>query len=386
MNRLARIARSGEPSAAIQFRKGAYGKEAIEQFLRDVLAMANASVEGPRYIVTGIETDRKGRRIHSISRSDFSGRLCYSSLANEYIEPALRIRYAPVTVDGARVGVYEIGDCQDRPYMMRIDYSETLRRGDAYARIRNAAVKLGRRQLQALFEKKFQDSVSDKHIEIGFPGDILHKELQVVTNALSELPSAVAGAKLHELMEARQKVKTSTTNSFVARLTHARLFGTDTPYEERDTEVLMQEMDEMEEQHQDHDEHFLFDEHVTKVQLVVMNHGKEPVRDASLKLVMPMHPAFRVATRLPKIPRDEHFIERTPDEQAEYPSVNLEKDAIHVSVKIGDIRAGEPTDVFERHLRICAGDELRGRRIGVEYALSAQNLRTPARGRLRLRF
>ena len=130
MNRLARIARSGEPSAAIQFRKGAYGKEAIEQFLRDVLAMANASVEGPRYIVTGIETDRKGRRIHSISRSDFSGRLCYSSLANEYIEPALRIRYAPVTVDGARVGVYEIGDCQDRPEVRRA--GEAGRRGAAH--------------------------------------------------------------------------------------------------------------------------------------------------------------------------------------------------------------------------------------------------------------
>ena len=34
--------------------------------------------------------------------------------------------------------------------MMRIDYSETLRRGDAYARVNTNTVKLGRRQLQAL--------------------------------------------------------------------------------------------------------------------------------------------------------------------------------------------------------------------------------------------
>ena len=30
--------------------------------------------------------------------------------------------------------VCEIGDCQDRPYMMHVDHSETLRRGDAYLR------------------------------------------------------------------------------------------------------------------------------------------------------------------------------------------------------------------------------------------------------------
>ena len=154
MNQLARIVRSATPSTAVKFRKRSYGKDGVEHFLRDVLAMANASVEGTRYIVTGVEFDAKGRkRTYSIDQSDFSGKPAYQALANDHIEPPIRLRYQPVTVEGERVGVFQIGDCQDRPYMMRVDYSETLRRGDAYVRINDSAVKMGRRQLQSLFEK-----------------------------------------------------------------------------------------------------------------------------------------------------------------------------------------------------------------------------------------
>jgi len=387
MNRLARIARSATPSTAVHFRKRAYGRNGVEAFLRDVLAMANASVEGARYIITGMEFDKKGRkRMYAVDSDDFSGKPAYQSLANDHIEPPIRIRYQPVTVEGERVGVFEIGDCQDRPYMMRVDYSETLRRGDAYARVNDSTIKMGRRQLQSLFEKKFRDSVSAANIEIGFPGDIIHKDQKLETFSISNLPSAVASSKLHELIEAQSRVHASTSNTAVARLTHARLFGTDSPYEDRSTEDIMTEMRQIERRYRDHDDYFLFEEHTTRLQLVVYNQSEEPIRDASLTLIMPNHNAFHVATRLPKIPRDDRFVDRTPAEQAEYPAVSLRDDAVNVSVKLGDIEPGEPYDVFSEPLRICVGTELKGRRLGIQYSLFAHNLRSAAKGKLRLIF
>jgi hypothetical protein len=387
MNRLARIVRSATPSTGVQFRKQAYGNSGIESFLRDVLAMANASVEGTRYIITGAEFDKKDRkRMYGVDRDDFSGKPAYQSLANDHIEPPIRIRYQPVNVEGERVGVFEIGDCQDRPYMMRIDYSETLRRGDAYARVKNSPVKMGRRQLQALFEKKFQHAVSSANIEIGFPGEIIHKDLKVTTRSFDKLPSRVASSKLHELIEAKSKVHASATDTMVARLTHARLFGTDSPYEERSTEEIMEEMRQLERRFRHHDNHFLFENDATLVQLVLLNQGKEELRDPSLTLVMPNHNAFHVAIGLPRIPRDDKFIERTPSEQAGYPSVSLHDNSINVSVKLEDIEPGEPTEAFDLPLRICVGHELKGRRIGIQYSLFAQNLRTPVKGKLRLLF
>lgn len=387
MNRLARIVRSETPSTAVQFCRKTYGKNGVQRFLRDVLAMANASVEGPRYIITGAHVDARGRkRLHGVQREDFSGKPAYQALANEHIEPPVRIRYQPVTIDGERIGVFEIGDCQDRPYMMRVDYSETLRRGDAYARVNDAAVKLGRRQLQALFELKFRDSVSAAAIEVGFPGEIIHKDLKVATCSLAELPSAVASAKLHELIEAKDRVRASAANTMVARLTHARLFGSDSPYEERSTEEILQEIAQIERRYEDHDNHFLFEERATRIQLVVYNQGDENISDASISLVMPNHSAFHVATGLPRALQDGRFVEHTSSAQSEYPAVSLQDDAIQVSTKLGDITPGEPREIFDVPLRLCAGSELRGRRIGIQYSLLAHNLRTAAKGKLRLLF
>jgi hypothetical protein len=385
MNQLARIVRSATPSTSVQFRKTAYGRSGVQAFLRDVLAIANASIDGTRYIITGVEFDRKGRkRLFEVDAEDFSGKPAYHSIANDHIEPPLRIRYQPVTVDGQRLGVFEISDCQDRPYMMRIDYSETLRRGDAYARLNDAAVKLGRRQLQALFEKKFRDSISAANIEVGFPGSIIHKDHKVSTCKLDKLPSVIASSKLSELIETKAQVQASAANTVMARLTHARLFGTDSPYEERSNEEIMEEMRQIERRYRDQDEQFLFNEHQRELQVVVFNQGDEAIRDASLTLIMPNHDAFHVATQLPKISRDDKLVARTPAEQADYPAVVLRDDSVQISVKLEDIPPGEPVNVFGVPLRICVGDRLKGRRLGIQYKLFAHNLRSPAKGKLRL--
>jgi hypothetical protein len=66
--------------------------------------------------------------------------------------------------------------------------------------------------------------------------------------------------------------------------------------------------------------------------------------------------------------------------------VSLHDNSVNVSVKLDDIEPGEPTEAFDLPLRICVGNELKGRRIGIQYSLFAQNLRTPATGKLRLLF
>lgn len=379
-----RIVQSATPSTSVHFRKSAYGRNGVQTFLRDVIAIANASIDGTRYIITGVEFDHKGRRrLCSIDAKDFSGKPAYQSLANDHIEPPLRLQYQSVVVDGERLGVFEIGDCQDRPYMMRIDYSETLRRGDAYARVNNSTVKLGRRQLQALFEERFSDSISAANIEIGFPGSIIHKEKKFTTCNLSELPSAVASSKLQELIEAKTRAHASVSTTVVDRLTHARLFGTG-PYEKRSNEEIIAEMNQLERQYCDHDDQFLYDQPESDLQLVAFNQGEEPIREPSLTLLMPNHDAFYVATRLPKIPRGKKFVDRTPAEQADYPVVNLHADSIQIAVQFDDIPPGEPINIFATPLRVCAGDALKGRRLGIRYKLSAQNLRSPTAGKLRL--
>lgn len=273
--------------------------------------------------------------------------------------------------------------------MMRIDYSETLRRGDAYRLVNGSVVKMGRPELQSLFEKNFRDSVSAANIEVGFSGEIIHKDRKVITWDLEKLPSAVAGAKLREVIEAKASQESAgggLYSTMVDRLTHARVFGSDDPYEARTVEELQLEMRQLERQYRDHDDHFLFEKHASNVQLVIFNQSDEPISDASLSLTLPSHEAFHIASELPRVPRDGGFVERPPNEQADYPTVSYGGNSIQVSVKLGDIPGGAPVEAFTIPLRICVGSELKGRRVGLQYSLVARNLREPAKGRLRLLF
>ncbi|MBT8090658.1 MAG: ATP-binding protein [Gammaproteobacteria bacterium] len=387
MNNLANIARSATPGDGVQFQKQPYGPKAVESFLRDVLAMANASVDGPRYIVIGAEFDSRGRkRVHAVSEKDFSGKPAYEALANDYIEPPLRLHYKPVSVNGKQIGVFEIGDCSDRPYMMRIDYSETLRRGDAYMRLNDTAIKMGRRQLQSLFEKKFQDSMPAQNIEVGFAGEISHKTLTLPSCDLSQLPSALAASKLEQLVKIQMDTKDSGSTTVMARLVHARLYGSDDPYVSRTPDELMQEMEQIRHKYRNHDRHFLFENNGQQVQIVVCNRGEEPIVDASIALVLPKDDDLYIADRLPRMLQDGKYVDRSATEMASYPSVSLHKKSIHVTKKIGDIPVEKPTEAFASALRICVGPGLIGRRFGIRYALHGQNLRSPATGTLRVNF
>ena len=387
MNHLITMARSAAPGPGVQFRRGPYGSDGIEEFLRDVLAIANASVDGPRFIIVGVEVDDCDQKVLvPVDRDDLSGKPAYQAIANEFIEPPVRIRYQPLQVEGTLLGVYEIGDCQDRPYMMRADFSATLRRGDAYARVNDVAMKMGRRQLQYLFEQKFRDSVSSSDIEVGFPGEIIHKDLHLPTCNLAELPSAIESGKLQELLEIQERARNSGSTTVLARLAHARLFGSDDPYVQRTPAELMEEMKTIRCEYRDQDDQFLFDSHAQAVQVVVYNQGEEAVCDASLSFVLPNHNVFYVAEQLPKALSRGKFVERKADDQARYPSVTLKDDAIHVATKVGDIPAGEPFEVFKEPLRVCAGNELHGCKFGIRYTLFGQNLRSPAKGKLRLFF
>ena len=127
----------------------------------------------------------------------------------------------------------------------------------------------------------------------------------------------------------------------VARLTHARLCGTDDPYEHRSPDEIMVELSEIRAKYSNQDNNFLFQDRTQELPLVGYNHGHDALVDASVTLALPNYNSFYVAD---------------------------------------DIPSGEPVDVFSVPLRLCVGDDLSGRRFGLRYALQAQNLRAPARG------
>ena len=380
MRNLERIISAATPDTGIQFRSKPYGTDGLRDFLRDVMALANTAIEGARHIVVGVGFDPKGRRqLHPVQDKDFGGEPDYAALVSDFIEPAVRLRYERVAIGGQQVGVFEIADCQDRPYMMRIDFSEMLRRGDAYIRVNDTAIKMGRRQLQDIFQAEFRDTVSAQDIEVGFPGEVMLKDLHLACRDLSQLPSAMAEKKLEELMKVQIDSQKSGGESIMGRLVHARLYGSDDPYVTRSPEDLLIEMAQVRGTHAAEDQRYMFGSNAEEIQVVVYNQGSEPIIDASLVLLLPPDDDLHVADHLADAPV-------TTDGHSAYPEVAVLDNSIRITQKIGDIPAGERVKVFKTPLRVCAGAALRGRKFGVRYAVFGENLRTPAKGRLRMLF
>ena len=223
-------------------------------------------------------------------------------------------------------------------------------------------------------------------VEAGFPGEIIHKDLQIKPIDLSELPSTLASEKLMELMGIHTDSKNRGSTTVIARMVHARLFGSDDPYENLTRDELQRELDEIKQKHSAEDQHFLFESNIEPLQLVVLNQGEETIEEASIKIVLPRHDSFHVARQLPMQRRGGKFVERTPAELADYPSVNIMKNAVHVSNVIGDVPADSTKLAFNIPLRICVGSDLAGRRLGISYTLDGRDFCRPATGKLRLLF
>lgn len=186
-------------------------------------------------------------------------------------------------------------------------------------------------------------------------------------------------------MDQSQKHSTGST-TVIARLTHARLFGSDDPYKVRTPTELMDEMKQLELKHRIEDEYFLFERHGTPLQLVVLNQGDEPIEDASLTVTLPRHDAFYIADRLPGKLINGELVARGSAELADHPAVNVKDDLVDISCTLGEVPPHEPINVFSTPIRICVGSILKGRKVGIRYSLFGRNLRKPAKGKLRLLF
>lgn len=381
--------REGRETARIMFREGAYAPRDHDELLRDVMALANAETQGQRVIIMGVEPRPDGVRLYDVDDHARHDGTAYQAVIRDFIEPPVGVRYTPLDMDGKHLAALIINDCQDRPYMMRADHSVGLRRGDAWIRVDTENMRMGRRHLVSIFSRRFAEPSFKGHIEVGFPGDYIRKELEVDTADLSTLPSNDVRKRLQTLIDTKKRARMAADGTFIARLTHARLFGSDQAYVQHSVEDLEKELEQVQARFQAGDDYHRYVEKGFKLDVVVFNQGEETIEDASIALMGPRPDGFSIAGAVPPRPPAEGekgFSAALPAEQAPYPSVGLFRGAYQVSENIGNLEPGKKVSVFKQPLLISADKSLVGQRITLYYKLFGRNLRTPLTGNLTLRL
>ncbi len=387
MNTLEKIVREGKEGEQVLFRRGAYTRQSQEELLRDVVSLANANVEGERVIILGVEAGVHGATIFDIPREAIDGTHRYHGVIRDFIEPPLNMHARSLALDGKHLVALILDDCQDKPYMMRADHSASLRRGDAWIRVKTENQRMGRRQLEAVFADRFAEALYTGKVEVGFDGNMLSQEMTVNTADAELLPSKDAKEKLTTLIEAKEaKGAIADENTFITRLTHARLFGADQPYQSHSVSELRKELDNLAERYRDHDDYFRFEQHGQKVNLALVNQSEQELKGASIALMVPRASKFLLARRAPVNPANELKARKVYDDESSYPTVSELEKAYQVTENLGNVAPGQSLLAFKEPLRLFADKSLAGQKVTLFYKLYGRNLRQPISGKLFLKL
>lgn len=392
MRDLVDLVRFDLEGASVDFKAVQYTRERHEDLLKDVLSMANADVDGDRFIVLGVKLRPDGsRQFRGIPKEEFRDAAEYQQLILQNIEPELGIDYLPVEVDDVLIGVLRIHDCNDPPYLMRKQYGG-LQHGEGFVRKGTHQPRLARRDFERfLKERSYRDDLVNQ-IRLSFLSGEIATEATLRAPGELSFPSDEAAERIKAILAERRSLeaggghlgwRVAQSLSF-----SASVFGGPTPFEQRSNETLEKDLEALKETYREHDLHYGFETCANHLQLYVYNAGQYYAEDASIKLRFPPIDGLLVADRIYRKPRPssgplasiQPYLD--PDVTIPYPHVQETADGTVVTERIGDIRHGLWTPAFGKKLRVVLRSDLVGTRFPISYQVFSKNLPKAVAGKL----
>jgi len=380
MGELPDLIRNAEADSTLAFRERVYRRGEQGELLRDVIALANATAVGPRYLVIGADDNSDGRRFPGISRRSWQS-FCDAlpDFLGRAVEPALNFRLEAVEIDGALLGVVCFDGCEDPPYLLARRVSTTMPAGGGWIRRGPRTRRLVRRDFQKIFTARFRrEEIGD--VAVGFPGELPREEIELSVLPLEALPSQAAAHKIERMLAARRVSRSvlGRTDSRIARLVHAQVEGGAMPYRDRGTKTMRIMLDRLPSEHAAADDHYRFEQRAHKLNLKLANLGDRPQTDLVLTLKFPRPEGFDVASRVSPAPGAYNPRHRL------YPKVDHGPRVIAVQVSGLRIAKRGCIDAFIEPLRVILRESLAGQAIRVAYSLRGPTLPRPVRGCLKI--
>lgn len=382
MSEIDQLVRFEVANSAVEFRERAYGDKDRQEFLRDLLGLANAEVDGPRYLFVGVSDTLGGdRSIVGVPEAD-AARLhkLTRRLVDDFIEPLLDLQVDERLIDGERVVAIILRDCTDPPYLLKRNASSAMRVGSGWIRRGTEFRRIGRADLQRIFESKLLSRSATAELRIGFAGRLVEQVLHLPALPLEQLPSEVASGKIRQLLAAKQVADEQCTDerTRMQRLVHAQLFGASGAYQPESERTLMQRLEQASEEHEAADRYYAFEERAHKVNLVVENVGRAPFEHGTLVLDFPRMDGFEVIDRLWPPPDGPQPV------AAAYPTVDVGPRTVRVQTTVSPIAPGSRGMAFDEPLRLGIREDGAGNVVPINFTLYGGSVRAPISGALRI--
>ena len=143
-----------------------------EDFLIDIISMANSNYIGDKYIITGVKVKPDGERIiKGIDISSVIDSANYQQLVTENIEPSLNVVFKTLDYDNKKFGIFKISECNDRPYMLKKKYGKYE---NGYLKVRKGSrnTNISRYILDSIYKSKIPNEISEFKISGLIDGNV----------------------------------------------------------------------------------------------------------------------------------------------------------------------------------------------------------------------
>jgi hypothetical protein len=375
----------------IDFKRSQYSRDMHAALLKDCIALANAGVDGDRYIICGVGVNQDGTRdFNSIREHEFVDAAIYQQLVRENIDPDFDLEYRPFRIDGHLLGVMRIKNCVDPPYVMRKKFGDRLEQGDVFIRKGSHNTRAGRQDLDRIYKRRTEAFVGPIHI--GFDADGSPVERVVPRIDMTAVPSCAAAAEIRSILACRHSASSDPLRSAMLKLSIdtsglASALGQPKPYEQCTSEELRGHLSTVAQDYIDEDRYHLFEKVGTKLNLLLLNNGSRYLEDAVLKVRIPKD-RLLVADRVhPKPLNRTSYGAFLPDLSmagVRYPDVEEHSDYFEVTGEIGDLRHGIRTRAFAEPIRVAPVGRESGSTIELVGLLFGKQLAEPLRSELLL--
>lgn len=361
-----------DESVTLDFKREIYTKEKNQEFLKDVVAFANALSNDPyRYIVIGVKEQSGLKEYFDIKREDVGDVANYQQLIDQNIEPNIPINIDYVEVNNKNLAIFKIGPCDNAPYMFKKDYRK-MKQGMIYIRTGTSTRLATRQELDLMYKNK--QKINRKDILVGFNEEIdTTLEIPALSEeAIDDIPSKVRRKEIQNEISLRKMPHFSSGINQLMRSSMMWL-EREKPLSARDDDELQQMLVDVKKEYQEHDNYYLFEEVGSRFNLFIHNQGGEPLKNCTIKLKIPNKKGVYIANDIYDEPGNFSRLININYQQTEYPTVE-KNESIHIITEdIKTIKHKLLTELFREEIRVVFFPNLIGSILPINYEIYADN-------------
>jgi hypothetical protein len=359
-----------------------------EELVKEVIGLANADVEGPRYILFGVNPGAMdGNRVVGIGDEAMADLKKAHRLLSSLIEPIVHLAFIFDRINNKLVGALEIDGCDEGPYAVGKDSAGELASGQCWIRDGRELREADIADLTPAPEPdESEELIEPPPMRVGFNDDLNRGQLEMDILDSSDPPFVKELEKAGKPKNISQTIKdkVGTMTMQILNLGRAREAASGGNPGEPGTGEHTNILKASESMFSAAQNHYFFEEKALQINLSVCNDGEEGLNEAIIELGIPKLPDFDVADRIyfsPFDKRSQHEVENLG-----YPAVEHRGGAILVRAKLGVLKPGTPKQAFERSLRLAVGPAMVGKKVAIIYTIRAKNEQVLAEGRLKIVF